>query len=129
MSLHQSIGLTILLLVAIRFAWRLINGKPDWPTDMKAYEITLARIVHVAFYVLLFAVPITGWAVSSVESEPLRFFNWFDVPRMTLGGEETLEELHETLFNVLAALAGLHVIGAAKHWIVGRMRRRDAATA
>jgi cytochrome b561 len=30
-------------------------------------------------------------------------------------GEETLEELHETLFNVLLVFATLHVVGALKH--------------
>jgi cytochrome b561 len=129
MSLHQSIGLTILLLAVFRLGWRLKNGRPEWPADIKPYEVTLARIVHVAFYVLLFAVPLTGWMLSSVENEPLRFFNWFDVPRMVLAGKETLEDVHETIFNVLAALAGLHIIGAAKHWFTARLRRKDAATA
>lgn len=128
LTLHQSIGLTILLLAIVRLVWRFLNPIPAWPADMKSYEVTLARAVHFGFYVLLFAIPIAGWALSSVEDEPLRFFNWFDVPRIALAGEETLEEVHEVLFNILVALAVLHVIGAAKHWLVGRLRRRDTAT-
>jgi cytochrome b561 len=81
--------------------------------------------VHFAFYVLLIAIPISGWALSSVEDEPLRFFNWFEVPRLVLAGEKTLEEIHESLFNALVALAVLHVIGAAKHWL-DRVRRKRA---
>lgn len=129
MTLHQSIGLTILLLAVIRLLWRAINPTPQWPTDMKRYEITLARVVHVAFYVLLFALPLTGWALSSVESEPLRFFNWFNVPRINVASEDTLEDVHETLFNILVALAALHVIGAAKHWLVARFQARGTARA
>jgi cytochrome b561 len=30
--------------------------------------------------------------------------------------------VHEVLFNVLVALAALHVIGAIKHWVAGRAR-------
>jgi cytochrome b561 len=126
-ALHQSIGLSVLMLALVRVAWRAFNPNPAWPADMRPYEITLARIVHVCFYVLLFAIPVTGWAVSSVEEEPLRFFNWFDVPRIALMGEETAEEVHEMLFNVLAGLAALHILGAAKHWFAARLRRKNAS--
>ena len=128
LTLHQSIGLAVLLLAVVRLAWRFLNPTPAWPADMKPYEITLARTVHFAFYFLLFAVPLTGWALSSVEDEPLRFLNWFDVPRVTLANEETMEETHEILFNVLVALAALHVLGALKHWIVARRTRIFGAT-
>jgi cytochrome b561 len=127
LTLHQSIGLSVLMLALVRLAWRAFNPDPAWPADMKPYEIKLARIVHVCFYVLLFAVPFTGWALSSVEEEPLRFFNWFDVPRIALMGEETAEEIHEMLFNVLVGLAALHILGAAKHWFAGRLRRKNAS--
>lgn len=129
LTLHQSIGLTVLLLAVIRLVWRFVNPKTAWPADMKTYEINIARAVHFTFYALLFALPITGWALSSVEDEPLSFFHWFAVPRIASSGEETLEEIHEVLFNVLLALALLHVIGAAKHWLVGRVRRRSSAGA
>lgn len=129
LTLHQSIGLTVLLLAILRLVWRLLNPKPAWPADMKTYEVALARIVHVAFYVLLFAIPLSGWALSSVEDEPVRFFNWFDVPRIVLAGEKTLEEVHEVLFNVLVALAALHILGASKHWLVVKLRRGKAVTA
>ena len=119
MPLHQSIGISIVVVALIRLAWRLVNPSPAWPADMKPSEIRLARVVHVALYVLLFAIPISGWALSSVEDQPLRFFNAFDLPRIALGSEDTLEELHEMLFNGLLALAVLHVLGALKHWFAG----------
>jgi cytochrome b561 len=129
LTLHQSIGLTVLLLAIARVIWRLVNVVPAWPADMKSYELVLARAVHFAFYVLLFAIPLTGWALASIEDEPLRFFNWFEPPRIFLAGEETLEEVHESLFNILVALAVLHVLGAAKHWLAARLRRRRTVAA
>jgi cytochrome b561 len=128
MMLHQSIGLTILLLAIVRLAWRLSNPKPAWPADIKPYEIQLARATHFVLYALLLALPLTGWTLSSVEHEPLRFFNGFDVPRIVVAGEDTLEDLHETLFNVLTACAVIHLVGAAKHWIAGRLRPRGTGT-
>ena len=126
--LHQSIGLIALILAFVRLAWRFFNPTPAWPADMKPYQIVLARIVHVAFYGLLFAIPMSGWALASVEGEPLRFFNWFDLPRIVLASEESLEEVHEVLFNVLVALAVLHAMGAAKHWFIARRRHVPAGT-
>ncbi len=94
---------------------------------MKVYEVTLARVVHIAFYVLLFAIPLSGWALASVEDEPMRIFGWFDLPRIVVGSEDTLEEVHEALFNGLVFIAVLHVLGAAKHWLVARRTRRLSA--
>lgn len=124
LTLHQSIGLTVLLLAVIRLAWRSLIPKPAWPADMKSYEITLARAVHFAYYVLLFAIPIAGWALSSVEDEPLRFFG-FEAPRIVLAGEETLEEVHEVLFNIFVSLGVIHVVGAAS---IGSPAEYDAET-
>jgi cytochrome b561 len=130
LALHYSIGFTVLILAVIRLAWVFLNPAPAWPADTKPYEKAIARVVHVCFYALLFAIPLSGWALASVEDEPLKFFGAFDLPRLSLGGQETLEELHEVLFNVLVALAVLHVAGAAKHWITARMhRRQDQAAA
>lgn len=126
LTLHQSIGLIIFVLAVVRLGWRALNPQPAWPSDMKSYEIAVARTVHVAFYALLFAIPLTGWLLSSVEDEPLRFFGWFDVPRIVLASEDAMEEVHEVLFNVLVGLAGLHVLGALKHWITARLRRGQA---
>jgi cytochrome b561 len=118
--LHQSIGLAILALAVFRLVWRLANPKPAWPSDMKPYEVTMASIAHVALYALLFALPMSGWALASTEDEPLRFFGWFDLPRFVVGSEDTLEEVHETLFNVLMGLTALHLLGAIKHWLAAR---------
>jgi len=122
MPLHQSMGITLLVLAAIRLMWRVANPDPAWPADIKPYEMRLARVVHFALYALLFAIPLSGWALASAEDEALRMFGWFDLPRIVLGSEDTLEDVHETLFNVLVALAALHVLGAIKHWLASRSR-------
>lgn len=122
-GLHQSLGVLVLLLATMRVLWRLIDTQPLWPAALKPYELMLARIVHAAFYVLLFAIPLSGWALSSAEGEPVTFFGLFQLPPLSLGSEDVLEEVHEVLFNVLAALALLHVLAAAKHRFLDRTWR------
>jgi len=80
-------------------------------------QIALARTVHIAFYFLLFAIPISGWVLATVDAQPLSFFGLFDLPRLSIGtfSEEQLEDVHEILFNILLGLALLHAAAALKH--------------
>jgi cytochrome b561 len=123
-DVHTSIGITILGLALIRVFWRLIEPPPARPPSMKSYEIALARAAHLAFYGLLFALPLSGWALTTAESEPVRYFGLFELPQLRIVGgevrEEQLEEVHEVLFNVLVGLAVLHVVAALKHHFFDR---------
>jgi cytochrome b561 len=129
-NLHRSIGILLLALVIARLAWRFIEPPPPWPATTSSYERTIARIVHVTFYVLLFAVPLSGWALATADGQRLSFFGWFDLPALRLGtrllfeggalGEEQLEELHEVLFGTLFVLALVHVAAVLKHELFDR---------
>ena len=128
---HAALGVTILALAALRLVWRLIEVSPERPPAMKSYELALARAAHVAFYVLLFVVPLSGWALTTASGQSFSFFGWFDLPQLQPvtqvplpgieGGmlsKDQLEELHEVLFNVLVGLAALHILAALKHHFI-----------
>jgi cytochrome b561 len=130
-GIHGALGVTILALATLRVAWRLIELPPERPLAMKRYEIILARATHIAFYVLLFAIPLSGWALASAGGQSVTFFGWFDLPQFqpitqaplpgVEGGslsKDQLEELHEVLFNALVVLAVLHIVAALKHQLV-----------
>src|SRR5262245_53273741 len=76
-QLHKSIGITVLLLTIVRLAWRLTHPAPPLPDTMKPWERLAAQSVHVAFYVLLLAIPLVGWALvsSSPRNIPTVLFN------------------------------------------------------
>lgn len=120
-SIHNSLGIVVLALALLRILWRAVELPPAAPVTMKSYEIALARTVHVAFYFLLFAIPLSGWALATADDQPLSFFGLFDLPQLRIGaqlgtlGEEQLEDVHEILFNILLGLALLHVAAALKH--------------
>jgi cytochrome b561 len=65
---HKSFGMTVLILAVIRLAWRLKNPPPPLPTDTHHVERLLARVAHVSLYVLLFAMPLSGWLMSSAKN-------------------------------------------------------------
>lgn len=115
---HKSFGMTVLMLVILRLLWRLKHRAPALPSGMTPLERLMARITHVAFYVLLFAMPLTGWMMSSAKNYSVSWFGWFTWPNL-IGKNEAafdfLRSTHHLLSDVLFAIAVLHVLAALKH--------------
>jgi cytochrome b561 len=115
---HKSFGMTVLMLVILRLLWRLKNPPPPLPSGMSSLERTLARATHGAFYVLLFAMPITGWMMSSAKNYSVSWFGLFTWPNLIAKNEtafNVLHSTHEILSDVLFAVAVLHILAALKH--------------
>ena len=118
---HKSFGITILALALLRLAWRLRNPTPLLPGTLKPYERALARITHVMLYVLLFAMPLSGWMMSSARGFPVSWFHLFQLPDLVPKNKALYEALlttHGTLAAVLAVVVALHVAGALKHHFI-----------
>lgn len=115
---HKSFGMTVLMLAVLRLLWRLTHRPPELPAGMSLWERRLARATHVAFYVLLFAMPLTGWLMSSAKNYSVSWFGLFTWPNL-IGKDETafnvLRTTHHLLGGALLTLAVLHVLAALKH--------------
>jgi cytochrome b561 len=115
---HKSFGITILALVILRLVWRLANPPPALPVNMKSWERTVARATHVLLYVLLFAVPISGWLMSSAANFPVSWFGLVQLPDFVQPNHdlhEQYESLHEGLNTAMFALAVAHILAALRH--------------
>ncbi|HEX8783568.1 MAG TPA: cytochrome b [Steroidobacteraceae bacterium] len=115
---HKSVGITILMLVILRLLWRSLNLTPLLPDTLKPYERVLARFTHATLYVLLFAMPLSGWMMSSARGFPVSWFGLFTLPDLVPKNRSLYEALlttHQTLAWVLAAVVTLHVAAALKH--------------
>lgn len=120
---HKSVGITILGLAVLRLLWRLSNrSSPPLPSDLKPYERGLAHLTHYGLYLLLFAMPLSGWAMSSAKNYPV---SWFSIggslPNLVAPNEqlfETLRATHGILAKALVAIALLHVAGALQHHLI-----------
>ena len=115
---HKSFGMTVLMLALIRLAWRLKNLPPSLPAKMHRVERFLARFTHVSFYILLIAMPLSGWLMSSAKNYSVSWFGAFTWPNL-IGPNETsfnfFKTLHHFLSNVLFGIAALHILAALKH--------------
>jgi len=122
LSRHKSIGITILGLAALRVAWRLIDRPPPLPA-MPGWQRIAAHVTHWGLYAALFAMPLSGWMMSSAANYPVSWFGLFQLPDLVGASHdlhETLEEVHETLAGALLVLAAVHVLAALKHQFVDR---------
>jgi cytochrome b561 len=120
---HKSFGITILALAVVRLVWRWMNPVPDLTSETRPWERALAKISHLLLYALIFALPLSGWLMSSAKNFPVSWFNLLQLPDLVAPNEalfEQLRSLHHTLFAVLVAVAVVHAAGALKHHFVDR---------
>ena len=126
--LHKSFGLTVLALITLRLLWRLYAGTPRPVPGTPRWQERIASLTHGALYVLVFAMPISGWVLNSAAGFPLRWFGLFNLPAIA-GKSESLRELaedvHEWLFWTLIAVALVHAAAALYHHVF----RHDATLA
>lgn len=124
MGNHKAIGLTILALTIVRIVWRLMHKAPPLSSALSAWEVALARVVHLLFYFLMLFIPLTGWGMVSGGGNPVSWFGLFAVPALPVGSDKALagifHESHEVLATVMLVLIGLHVLGALKHQLLDR---------
>lgn len=125
MGWHKAIGFTIIALTVARILWRLTHRPPAFDPAMKAWEVGLARLVHGLFYLLLLALPLSGWLIVSTGERvnPTSLYWLLDIPPLPVTPGEDLHELaeeaHELLAYGILALLALHVGGALKHHLEG----------
>jgi cytochrome b561/polyisoprenoid-binding protein YceI len=118
---HKSIGITILALAVFRLLWRCLDPTPPLPSTLRPYERFLARFTHGALYALLFAMPLSGWILSSARGFPVSWFNLFQLPDLVPKSEALYEAMvttHAALAIALAVMVTLHIAGALKHHFV-----------
>lgn len=115
LATHKALGMTVLMVMLLRLAWRLLDGAPAIPPSRTRL---LAQITHYAFYMVLIAVPMSGWLLSSASNLSVNYFRLFTFPDL-VGSSEELAGLfklaHEALTTSLALLIGLHVSAALLH--------------
>jgi len=124
MMLHKSGGITILVLTLARIGWRIANPAIPLPGDLPRWQKLFARATHVLFYIVLLALPLTGWLAGSAVGRGFDYYGLFPFPLLPVGGgRETaglLMDIHRALPKLLYVLLALHVIGALKHQFVDR---------
>lgn len=122
-DIHRSLGLIMLLLLLFRWVWRRINPRPA-PVDNDPEILhKVAEWVHGLLYLLLFAIALSGYLISTADGRGIDLFTWFTVPALFPSFENMEDlagEIHFILAITLIALASLHGLAALKHHFIDR---------
>lgn len=119
---HKDIGLAILALVVVRFAWRLAHPPPAADPSLGLMAERLAGLAHAGLYGLMLAVPVIGVLYIFWRGQGLHL-GLFDIASPLAADRPTARqarEVHEWAAYALMGLAGLHAAAAIWHHTVRR---------
>lgn len=122
-SWHKWAGITVLGLVAIRLIWLKLKGAPPADPGLPAWQSKLSLAVHHLLYLLMFAMPLSGWLMSSAKGFPVVYLGLWKLPDLVAKNEglsDTLKNSHELFATVLLILIGLHIAAALKHHFIDK---------
>ena len=120
-NLHKSIGLTLGVLILLRLLWRLRHPPPPFPDRLPPWQRVMARTSHIALYVCMVLMPLSGYIASNFSRWGVKYFGialspWGpDSPTIYAFFNGT----HRLTSYVLVALICLHVIAAMGHLVAG----------
>ena len=119
---HLAVGATILLVIVLRFGWRLFHPVTP-PAALPAWELALSRFAHLMLYLLIFAMAVLGWAAANARGWDVRLPGLATLPALADKGSRWGHEagdIHNVLVYVLLGFIALHVAGALYHALVRR---------
>jgi cytochrome b561 len=122
-SWHKWAGVSLWLLVLVRLFWRATHRPPALPSHMGPLERLAAHAGHGLLYLLLLAIPLSGWLMGSAKGISTVWFGVLPLPDL-IGKDKELGKLLQTLHWMLnmamvAVLLG-HVGAALKHHFINK---------
>ena len=122
--IHESVGILLMAAIFLRIVWALLNRRPDPGSGVSRMELAASRLVQWSMQLLMVAVVVFGYLLSTAEGAGIPVFDWFSVPALVHTGLDQQEDiclfLHYWLGWTLIVLASLHGLGALKHHFVDR---------
>jgi cytochrome b561 len=121
-SWHFMLGLTVLILAAMRLATRIGGSTPAIAPPLPLWQARLAGAMHFALYGLIIVMPVLGWLTLSAAGKPIPFFGGFLPPLMPENSDmaHRLKEVHEVIGTLGYLLIGGHVFAGLFHHFITR---------
>lgn len=122
-AIHKSFGLVALLFIILRVSNRLRSTVPSLPKEINKTDSLLSSLTIGSLYLCMFAMPISGYLMSTFGGHPVMFFNIL-VPALfdkNLPLAKFFHDMHGLGGWVLIALISLHLLGTLKHYFVEKV--------
>ncbi len=122
-SWHKWLGVTVFLFVLVRIYWRLRHSPPALPDSIANWQKRITHIAHGLLYLLMVAIPLSGWLMSSAKGFQTVWFGVLPLPDLLDKNKaigDLLAIVHKTLNFSLLAIVILHVLAALKHHFIDK---------
>ena len=122
-SWHKWIGVTVLGLACVRVLWRLTHPAPSYPVSMAAWQQKAAHGLHGLLYVLIFAIPVSGYFYSLAAGVPVVYLGVLPLPVLIDADpalKPILKQVHYAFNMVLLAAVAGHLLAALKHQFIDK---------
>jgi cytochrome b561 len=119
---HKWIGVTVFLLTWLRLGWRLGHAPPPL-VAMPAWQRRAARVSHALLYVLLVAIPLSGWLFSSAAGVQVVYLGVVPLPDLVSKDKalaSALKTVHVGLNLTMVAVVCVHAAAAVRHHFAER---------
>ena len=120
---HETLGILVLVLTVLRLLW--VAFRPAVPQlPMASWMQIMAKLMHLALWALLLALPITAFLALGSEAHPLTLLGGLRIDQMPIIADSAIAKLadwgdvHEFLGDAIMWLAGLHAGAAIYHHMV-----------
>ena len=131
---HKSFGFVVFAMACLRLIWRAVNPTPKLPGMMSPLMRAAAKAGHWVLYLLMFAMPVTGWLASSAspyndaDAYPMQIknmvFGLFEMPDPFATGSHALSDqfmaAHFYLSVALVVVLTIHIVASIKHAAIDR---------
>ena len=121
-DLHKSFGLTLFALTLFRLGWLVASPTPS-SLSTKPIEKHAAKAGHITLYLLLIAIMVSGYMISTADGRGIEWFGLFEVPgfgEIVENQEDIAGKIHEWLAYGLIGVAIVHALAALKHHFVDK---------
>lgn len=118
MGMHKSFGVIFMQFAILRVIWSRLNNSPKLPDVLASWEKLLSKTITGSLYLLMLAIPFSGYVMTNLFGYPVSLFGLIDLP--VLFGKNTemallAKQVHFLLVYTLMAALFAHITGALKH--------------
>ena len=123
LSWHRAFGMVVFALGVLTLAWRGVSPSPGPQAGLRAWERRAAVGMHHLLFLMVLALPVSGYLISTSAGQGIDFFGWFEIPAIIAIGTRARDlaiAAHYYLAYATLGLAALHAAAAVKHQFIER---------
>lgn len=120
-GLHKAFGVSLLLWMIARVISRIISQSP-LTLAMPTWQKSISHLTHIALYVLLFAMPLSGLLMSWYGGRSIDMFGLFELPPI-VGSDRAQARFYNNLHTniiwpAILIFTALHLLGFIQHQFI-----------